>query len=66
MEYVAPDLYNEPRAPEYFRSPGTGRTSGRKTGRGFYDWTDKTRAEAVRARRDAFLVEVLRYRRGRP
>jgi len=33
-----------------------------KTERGFYDWPVKS-ADAVRARRDAFLVEVLRYRR---
>ena len=64
MEYVAPDLYNEPRAPEYFRSLVRDGHLGARTGRGFYEWTPD-RADAVRARRDAFLVEVLRYRRDR-
>jgi len=64
MEYVAPDLYNEPRAPEYFRGLVRDGHLGAKTGRGFYEW-NADRADAVRARRDAFLVEVLRYRRDR-
>jgi len=64
MEYVAPDLYNEPRAPEYFRSLVRQGHWGASTGRGFYEWTPD-RADGVRARRDAFLVEVLRYRRDR-
>lgn len=62
VEYVAQDLYNEPRAPEYFRDLVRQGDLGAKTGRGFYDWSVKS-ADAVRARRDAFLVEVLRYRR---
>ncbi len=53
------DLYNEPRAPEYFRELVRSENLGAKTGRGFYDWSVKS-ADAVRARRDAFLVEVLR------
>ena len=64
MEYVAPDLYNEPRAPEYFRGLVREGHLGAKTGRGFYEW-NADRADTVRARRDAFLVEVLRYRRDR-
>ena len=35
---------------------------GARTGRGFYDWSAKS-ADEVKARRDAFLIEVLRYRR---
>ena len=65
VEYVAQDLYNEPRAPEYFRELVRQGHLGAKTGRGFYDWSVKS-ADAVRARRDAFLVEVLRYRRSQP
>jgi 3-hydroxybutyryl-CoA dehydrogenase len=64
VEYVAQDLYNEPRAPEYFRELVRSGNLGAKTGRGFYDWSLKS-ADAVRAERDAFLVEVLRYRRKR-
>src|ERR1017187_3626439 len=56
VDYVARDLYNEPRAPEYLRHLGA------KTGKGFYDWSVKS-ADQVRARRDEFLVEVLRWRR---
>jgi 3-hydroxybutyryl-CoA dehydrogenase len=62
LEYVAQDLYNEARAPEYFRDLVRNGHLGAKTARGFYDWSVKS-ADAVRARRDAFLVEVLRYRR---
>ena len=64
LEYVAQDLYNEPRAPEYLRELVRSGNLGAKTGRGFYDWSVKS-ADAVRAERDAFLVEVLRYRRRR-
>jgi 3-hydroxybutyryl-CoA dehydrogenase len=62
LEYVARDLYNEPRAPEYFRDLVRRGRLGAKTGQGFYDWSVKS-ADQVRARRDAFLVEVLRQRR---
>jgi 3-hydroxybutyryl-CoA dehydrogenase len=62
VEYVARDLYNEPRAPEYFRELVRRGDLGAPTGKGFYDWSVKS-ADEVRARRDAFLIEVLRYRR---
>jgi 3-hydroxybutyryl-CoA dehydrogenase len=62
LEYVARDLYNEPRAPEYIRELLRKGHLGAKTGRGFYDWSSKS-VDDVKARRDAFLVEVLRYRR---
>jgi 3-hydroxybutyryl-CoA dehydrogenase len=64
MEYVAPDLYNEARAPEYLRELVREGNLGAATGRGFYDWSRK-KVDEVRAERDAFLVEVLRYRRTR-
>jgi 3-hydroxybutyryl-CoA dehydrogenase len=57
-----PDLYNVPRAPEYFRRLVRQGDLGAKTGKGFYDWSVKS-ADAVKARRDEFLVEVLRSRR---
>jgi 3-hydroxybutyryl-CoA dehydrogenase len=62
LEYVARDLYNEPRAPEHFRDLVRQGRLGAATGSGFYDWSTRS-AQDVKARRDAFLVEVLRYRR---
>ena len=66
MEYVVPDLFNEPRAPDSFRELVERGDLGARTGRGFYDWSIKS-ADEVGAVRDDFLVEVLRYRarRGR-
>ena len=64
VEYVAPDLYNEPRAPEYLRDLVRCGDLGAKTGKGFYDWSVKSAGE-VTARRDQFLVDVLRQRRTR-
>jgi len=62
VEYVARDLYNEPRAPEYFHDLVRRGELGAASGKGFYDWSVKS-ADDVRARRDAFLIEVLRSRR---
>jgi len=62
LDYVAPDLYNEPHAPGYFYGLVRAGQLGVKTGQGFYDWSAKS-AEEVRSRRDAFLIEVLRYRK---
>jgi 3-hydroxybutyryl-CoA dehydrogenase len=62
VNYVARDLYNEPHAPEYLDGLIASGNLGAKTGRGFYDWSVKS-ADEVRACRDAFLIEVLRYRR---
>jgi 3-hydroxybutyryl-CoA dehydrogenase len=64
VEYVSRDLYNEPRAPEYLRELVRRGDVGAPSGKGFYDWSVKS-ADEVRARRDAFLIEVLRYRRGK-
>ena len=51
MEYVAPDLYNEPRAPEYFRGLVRDGHLGAKTGRGFYEWNAEERRCGARAAR---------------
>jgi len=61
VEYVSQDLYNEPRAPEHLRQLVRDGHLGARTGRGFYDWSSKS-VDEVKARRDAFLIEVLRYR----
>jgi 3-hydroxybutyryl-CoA dehydrogenase len=62
VESVARDLYNEPRAPEYYRELVRSGAAGVCAGKGFYDWSNKSAGE-VRARRDRFLIEVLRNRR---
>jgi 3-hydroxybutyryl-CoA dehydrogenase len=64
VDYVTRDLLNEPGAPELMREMVRDGKLGAKTGQGFYDWSAKS-ADDVRARRDAFLVEVLRHRRSR-
>jgi 3-hydroxybutyryl-CoA dehydrogenase len=61
LEYVAHDLFSEPRAPEYMRELVRQGRLGTKTGQGFYEWSEGS-ADEVRARRDAFLIEVLQYR----
>jgi 3-hydroxybutyryl-CoA dehydrogenase len=61
LEYVARDLYNEPRAPEHFRELVRRGDLGAKAGRGFYDWSVKS-ADQVKKERDEFLIEVLQYR----
>jgi 3-hydroxybutyryl-CoA dehydrogenase len=62
VEYVAQDLYNQPRAPENMRELVRAGKVGAKAGQGFYDWSGKS-ADEVKARRDAFLIEVLQYRK---
>jgi len=64
MDYVTPDLYNDARAPESVREMVRRGDLGAKTGKGFYDWSVKN-ADSVRAERDAFVIEVLRYRQRR-
>ncbi len=62
LEYVARDLYSEPRAPEHVRQLLRRGDLGAKTGKGFYDWNVKN-ADQVKKGRDDFLIEVLQYRR---
>ena len=62
LEYAARDLYSEPRAPEYMREMVRRGEVGAASGKGFYDWSVKS-ADEVRARRDAFLIALLRYKR---
>ena len=58
-DYVAHDLYNEPHAPALYQKKLAAGESGAAAGRGFYDWSQKD-PEAVKARRDAFVVQCLK------
>ena len=62
VDYVARDLYNEPRAPELYEQMMAAGKLGAASGQGFYDWTTKSATE-VKARRDAFLVSLLQKER---
>lgn len=59
LEYVAQDLYSEPRAPELYRQKIREGALGVKTGLGFYDWSEKS-IDEVRQRRDEFLLRMLK------
>ncbi len=56
-DYITRDLLNEPGAPEILREHRDAGRLGVKSGRGFYDWSEKNAAE-VRERRDRFVLEV--------
>jgi 3-hydroxybutyryl-CoA dehydrogenase len=64
VDYVAADLYNLPKAPDAYRAKVAAGELGAKTGKGFYDWSKKS-IEEVKARRDRFVMDVLRARRQR-
>jgi 3-hydroxybutyryl-CoA dehydrogenase len=64
VDYVAADLYNLPKAPDVYRAKVAAGELGAKTGKGFYDWSKKS-IEEVKARRDRFVMDVLRTRRQR-
>jgi 3-hydroxybutyryl-CoA dehydrogenase len=59
VEYVAQDLYNEPHAPPLYQELMAAGHFGVSTGRGFYDWKDKS-ADGVKSRRDRFLMALLK------
>jgi 3-hydroxybutyryl-CoA dehydrogenase len=64
VDYVAQDLYNEPHAPDIYKQKVASGDLGVKTGKGFYDWSQKS-AEEVKARRDQFVLEFLRAEKAR-
>ena len=57
-DYVAQDLYNQPRAPQLFRDLVARGELGVKSGRGFYDWSSRS-AEELKALRDRFVLDFL-------
>lgn len=63
--YVAQDLYNEPQAPPIYKEKLAQGHTGAAAGRGFYDWTENKSIVEVKARRDAFLVHLLRQEKMR-
>src|SRR5712691_1617884 len=64
VDYVARDLYNEPRAPDIYKEKVARGELGAKTGKGFYDCSQKS-ADEVKARRDRFVLEFLRPEKAR-
>ncbi len=61
QDYVDQDLCNDTRAPSSVRERVERGELGVKTGKGFYDWSNKD-WEQVRERRDAFILEFLKSR----
>jgi 3-hydroxybutyryl-CoA dehydrogenase len=59
MDYVARDLYGEPRAPQLIHDLAAAGRTGAKAGAGFHDWSRKD-IEEVKARRDRFVLDFLR------
>jgi 3-hydroxybutyryl-CoA dehydrogenase len=59
MDYIARDLYSQPKAPQMLFDLVREGQLGAKTGRGFYDWSQKSLSE-VQAVRDQFLIEFFR------
>jgi 3-hydroxybutyryl-CoA dehydrogenase len=65
VDYVSTDLYSEPRAPQLMHDLVERGDLGAKTGKGFYDWSKKD-INAVKARRDKFILEFLRSSFAKP
>jgi len=62
ISYVSQDLYSEPRAPQLIYDLVARGELGAKSGKGFYDWSQKDIKEVI-ARRDEFVLEMARRRR---
>jgi len=63
--YVGPDLYRSPEPPPYLSELVARGDLGAKTGRGFFDWTQRS-ADDAKAKRDQFLIDFLRAQRNQP
>jgi 3-hydroxybutyryl-CoA dehydrogenase len=63
--YVSPDLYRSPDPPPYLCELVARGDLGVKSGRGFFDWTQRN-ADDAKARRDQFLIDFLRARQRQP
>jgi 3-hydroxybutyryl-CoA dehydrogenase len=63
--YVSPDLYRDSEAPPYLKGLVARGDLGVKTGRGFFDWSNRN-AEDAKAKRDQFLIDFLRSKRAGP
>jgi 3-hydroxybutyryl-CoA dehydrogenase len=57
-------LCSRPEAPELMRKLVREGNLGPKTGKGFYDWSNKS-IQDVKAQRDAFALEFLKSRKRR-
>ena len=64
QDYVLPDLGTVQGAGRLHNEKVARGELGAKTGRGFLDWTPQ-QAQEVRARRDAFLIQFLRWEKAR-
>ncbi len=64
QDYVLPDLGAVQGAGHLHNEKVARGELGAKTGRGFLDWTPQ-KAQEVRARRDAFLIQFLRWEKAR-
>jgi len=61
VDYVARDLCNQPAGPAIMRDMIARGELGAKTGKGFYDWSQKS-LEEVKSRRDSFVLSILKTR----
>jgi 3-hydroxybutyryl-CoA dehydrogenase len=64
LDYTSADLYSQPQSPPLLKELLAKGNLGVKSGKGFYDWSQKS-AEEVAASRDRFVLEFLRSSRAR-
>jgi len=62
QDYVLPDLSTVKEAGRLHKEKVAKGEMGVKSNRGFLEWTPE-KAQAVRARRDAFLIQFLRWQK---